>query len=102
PICTASAEQYLPAIAAGTNGYLVVWLDHRNGRSGSFDMYGARVTSSGIVEDPDGIPIVSADRDSSAAGSPAVAANGNSFFVVWSDNSIYGKRVDGDGTVPEV
>jgi hypothetical protein len=102
PISTALGEQYLPAVAAGADGYCVVWMDHRSGRSGSFDMYGARLSRTGVVLDPDGILVQLADRDNSAAQAPAVAASGAGFLVVWQDQSIYGKLVNNNGVVPGI
>jgi hypothetical protein len=98
-ICTAPAEQYVPTIGAGSEGYLVAWLDHRNGRSGSFDIYGTRLTWAGVVQDVDGIAISLATRDNAATASPRVAACGNRFLVAWADESIFAKQVSHDGAV---
>jgi hypothetical protein len=67
------------------------------------DIYGARVTSAGAVNDPAGIPI---SRAASAQIAPAVASAGPDALVVWqdarnlaSDIDIYGAIVQGDGKV---
>lgn len=88
-----------PAVAYNGSNYLVVYQDRRN--SLETDIYGARVTTSGIVLDPDGIAI------STAAGYqkfPCVVSNGSDFLVVWQDNrsgtpDIYGSRIDQAGVV---
>lgn len=90
-----------PAVAYNGTNYLVVFQDRRN--SVETDIYGARVTPSGTILDPDGIPI------STAQGyqrHPCVASNGSDFLVVWQDlrtgtPDIYGARVDQNGIVQE-
>jgi hypothetical protein len=99
-ICTAPNGQGENLAVASCGGdYLVVWGDIRTDTSG--DIYGARVTSGGTVSDPSGIPICTAAR---GQGTPAVAANGNGYLVVWTDDrnanaDIYGARVSTAGTV---
>lgn len=92
-----------PAIAFDGTEYLVVWSDTRNGVER--DIYGARITPDGILLDPTGIAICTVTKNQV---SPAVASNGNGFFVVWDDprsglgadaSDIYGARVARDGTV---
>ncbi|MEO0183269.1 MAG: FlgD immunoglobulin-like domain containing protein [candidate division WOR-3 bacterium] len=97
-ICPAPYMQSYPRIAFGGTNYMVVWHDYRNG---NFDIYGARVNPSGIVLDPDGIAISTADRNQ---GAPAVAYDGINFLVVWEDwrngnGDIYGSRVNQAGLV---
>jgi hypothetical protein len=90
-----------PAVAYNGTYYLVVFQDRRN--SVETDIYGARVTPSGNVLDPDGIAI------STAQGyqwHPCVASNGSDFLIVWQDlrmgtPDIYGARVDHNGIVLE-
>ena len=90
-----------PAVAYNGIDYLVVFQDRRN--SVETDIYGARVTPSGNVLDPEGIAI------STAQGyqrHPSVVSNGSDFLVVWQDlragtPDIYGARVDQNGIVLE-
>ncbi|MEO0136937.1 MAG: FlgD immunoglobulin-like domain containing protein [candidate division WOR-3 bacterium] len=101
PISTAAYGQYSPSVAFDGTNYLVVWQDNRSGSS--FDIYGARVSTSGTVLDPAGIPISTAPDDQYYS---AVAFDGTNYLVVWEDcrsgsdySDIYGARVAPDGTV---
>jgi len=101
PISQAAGDQYAPAVAANGTGSLVVWQDGRSVDTGP-DIYGARVTSAGIVTDAGGIPISTAPG---AQASPAIGFNGADFLVVWTDQrgggdfQIYGARVTSAGAV---
>jgi hypothetical protein len=99
-------DQVEPSVAAGSNGYFVVWADKRNFANSEYDIYGARVSRSGESLDPEGIPICT---DSGQQTFPRVAFNGTEFLVVWEDEresdtnsvlfQIYGARVTMDGRV---
>jgi len=106
-ISTAPINQDTPALAFDGTNYLVVWLDSRtDARTG--DIYGARVSSGGVVLDPSGFPIsTAADWQQNVA----IAFGGSNYLVVWEDYragtpQIYGARVtpggqvlDGDGFI---
>ncbi|MEO0254766.1 MAG: hypothetical protein ABIN20_05040, partial [candidate division WOR-3 bacterium] len=98
-ISTATGYQGIPSVAFDGTNYLVVWEDFR---SGSYDIYGARVALDGTVLDPNGIAISTATNDQEH---PSVAFDGTNYFVVWEDSrsgstsDIYGARVSPDGTV---
>ena len=98
-ISTVVGSQESPALAFDGENYLVVWQDDR---SGSSDVYGARVTPAGVVLDPVGIAISTAAGNQ---GSPALAFDEVNFLVVWQDESsdsgydIYGARVTPAGVV---
>ena len=86
------------AVASGCDKYLVVWHDNRNG---SYDIYGARVDTSGVVFDPTGIPISTAGNNQRY---PDIAFGGTEYLVTWHDMrssswDIYGARIDTYGTV---
>lgn len=99
-INTHPSAKWRPAVEFDGNGFLVVWEDPRGG---SLDIYGARVDTSGKVLDLGGIGICKADG---AQRHPALAFDGTSFMVIWSDNrhlldinELYGARVTRDGEV---
>ena len=99
-------DQLYPAVASGNGEFLVVWMDRRNADSTQFDIYGSRVSGSGQLLDPGGIPICTA-RD--YQWYPAVAFDGVNYLVVWSDSrenapgnyslNLYGARVTPGGVV---
>ncbi len=100
PVCLLANCSVRPAIAPGDAACLVAWTDGRNGAT--TDIYGARVNRSGMVLDPDGIPIA---RDSGNQDEPAVAFDGSEHLVVWRDayrdstGDICGARVTPAGVV---
>ncbi|WNG47595.1 hypothetical protein F0U60_28325 [Archangium minus] len=104
PISTATDSQSSPAVAHDGTNFLVVWEDYRSGTS--YDIYGARVSGTGMVLDTNGIPISTAANEQRY---PAVAYNGTNFLVVWQDSrddhgygegcGVYGARVSRTGTV---
>ncbi|KPJ61434.1 MAG: hypothetical protein AMJ46_01740 [Latescibacteria bacterium DG_63] len=101
PLSTASNNQRHPDVASDGSGFLVVWEDYRHGLCS--DIFGTRLSPSGVVLDPDGIGVSSGpgfQRD------PALAFDGASHFVIWSDErrgskDIYGARVSPSGYVLE-
>lgn len=101
PITVSAApnKQNGPAVACGPASCLVVWWDERGS---SVDIYGARVSKSGAVLDPGGIPITTADKHQF---NPAVAFDGTNYLVVWqteisgSLTDIRGARVSQAGVV---
>lgn len=96
-VSIAMDRQEAPSAAFGAGKYLVVWKDYRSGFS--YDIYGARVSESGIVLDPSGIPIATGIY---LDESPSVAFDGIDYVVVWEDQrngsrDVYGARVDTSG-----
>jgi hypothetical protein len=110
-IATAPLNQLEPKIASNGTDYLVVWHDYRNDGDNPTDtippspadIYGARVTSAGTVEDPGGIAIATTTLDELR---PSVASNGVDYFVAWQQDyasfSIAGSRVTAAGQVVDV
>jgi hypothetical protein len=100
-ISHAAGGEFAPAIAWDGTNFLVVWEDRRSGYVS--DIYGSRVSPSGVVLDPTGIPITT--NSSSSDLSPAVAWGGNSFLVTWSaawggvSSGILGARVSPGGSL---
>lgn len=105
PICTATNDQNGAALALLGTNFLVVWQDARasSPTATRWDIYGARVSASGQVLDPSGIPICTTIP---AQTNVAVAANASQALVVWADfrysgvyPHIFGARIGDDGTV---
>jgi hypothetical protein len=100
-IPTAAYSQNSPSVAFDGTNYFVVWNDDR---SGSYsDIYGARVSTAGIILDPAGITVSTAANWQS---SPSIAFDGTNYLVVWKDyrnnpdtSDIYGTRVSQGGVV---
>ena len=99
-ISTAQYDQESPSVAFDGTDFLVAW-QHYFINGYLFNIHGARVTPSGTVLDPQGIPISTSSDDER---SPAVAFDGVNLLVVWEgyrvgDNDIYGARVTPSGSV---
>jgi hypothetical protein len=99
-ISLATDYQWFPAIAFDGTNYFVVWEDQRLGSYS--DTYGARVDQSGVVLDPNGIAISTAQYRQSW---PSIAFDGMNYLIVWQDSrgvqawDIYGARVTTSGAV---
>jgi len=98
-VSTAAGDQTHPALAFDGTNYVVVWQDLR---SGTADIYGARVATDGTVLDGTGFAVSTA---TGAQEWPAVAFDGTNYLAVWQDKrggpyaDIYGARVAKDGSV---
>jgi hypothetical protein len=97
-VSTATGTQTAPALAFGGSNYVAVWED---GRSGTANLYGARISTGGVVQDASGIAISTA---TGRQGNPDVAYDGTNYLAVWEDYragayDIYGARVDSSGSV---
>ena len=82
PISTTYNDQVTPAVAFNGNVFLVAWSDSRNALTTGSDIYGTRVSRTGVVLDPAGIPISVSPRSQRF---PAIAACGSNFLVVWEE-----------------
>ncbi len=101
PISTPGQEQTSPAVASDGTGYLVVWQDDRSDDLG--DIYGARMTSQGIVLDTAGFVIA---QGTDIQDQPVLCSDGSNFLVAWvthnsssGDYGICGARVTPQGMV---
>lgn len=103
-ISTNAGNQLVPAIVGSPSGALCVWTDPRNAADTGNDIFGARISNLGVLEDTNGIVI---SRSGSEESSPSVAFNGTNYLVVWQDErnfltnstDIIGTRVSAAGSV---
>jgi hypothetical protein len=101
-ISTAANDQNISSVSFDGTNYLVTWHDRRGGSD--YDIYGARVNRSGVVQEPTGIQIC--DLESQQVSPAAVSYNGQ-WLVAWRDNrngsynDIYGSRISASGTVTD-
>lgn len=94
PIGVAKGTQVLPAVATDGTNWMVTWAD---ARTVNYDIYAARVTAAGVVQDPDGIAVnTGGSRDE-----PAIAFDGTNYFIVYRQNntSVRGNFVGTNGMV---
>ncbi len=78
PICTAASYQAYPSVCYANDRFYVFWVDQRQTSPKQMAIYGARVTKSGTVLDPDGRELY---KDS--AGYRCSAAwDGTNFLIV--------------------
>ncbi|QSQ24342.1 cadherin-like domain-containing protein [Pyxidicoccus parkwayensis] len=92
--------QQTPVVASNGEGYLVVWEDSFQGGN---NIIGTRVTSTGEVLDPTGLPI-DLDTGNRGGSQPAVASNGTDYLVTWvalraPETAIHGTRITQAGEV---
>jgi len=92
-----------PSVAFDGKNYLVTWQEEVKpfDPDNFWDIYGARVSTGGVVLDSGGIPVSAAMGEQS---SPRVAFDDKDYFVVWEDSrgqdwDIYGARVTPTGAV---
>lgn len=79
-ICSAPGAQQRPVVAWGGSQWLVAWQDLRNGQD--FEIYGARVSAAGQVLDANGALFYGGPNNQIQ---PALASDGTSFCLAWSD-----------------
>jgi hypothetical protein len=93
------AYQNASDVASNGTDYFVVW---RKDASGQGHVYGARVTSAGVVQDTSAIAIAT---NTVEHYTPRVASNGSNYLVVWSEVpgstswDVVGRRVSTAGAV---
>jgi hypothetical protein len=97
-ISRAAGGRGAPCMGYDGTSFLAAWPD---GRTGSGDIYGARVTQQGSVLDSAGVAI---SQGASIQYSPSVGFDGMNFLVVFEDRlsgngDIYGARVTSAGVV---
>ncbi len=103
-VCSATDEQYYPAVASEGAACLVVWDDHRFGTD--WNIFGTPLAADGSVAEPDGV-LISSKLNPNSQYFPAVAFDGTNYLVVWDDTyegplEIFAARVDSLGNVLDV
>ncbi|ATB31292.1 PKD domain-containing protein [Melittangium boletus] len=92
PISRAPNAQENPAIAFDGTNYLVVWNDLR--RTDGSDIYGARVSKTGTVLDPAGLPLATVPTPLLFLRRPALAFDGTNYLLAWEENYQEGSQRD--------
>jgi len=93
-------EQYDPDVASDGTDYLVVWTDYRSGDNN--DIYGARVTGAGVVQDTSGLALCT---ETVQQFSPKVVWDGTNYLAAWADYrwdsswDVFATQVTSSGTV---
>jgi VCBS repeat-containing protein len=102
PVSARADAELNPAIQFNGTSYFVVWEDYRNAASGA-DLYGARVSPAGSVQDPLGLPLIQA---AAAQSRPALVRLGTGYLLAWQDqrtaasqSDVYASRVNAAGSV---
>jgi hypothetical protein len=99
-ISSESRDQYSPDVASNGTDFFVVWTDYRSGSNN--DIYGARVSGAGVVQDTSGLALCTATAQEH---SPRVTFDGTNYMAAWADYrggsywDIYATAVTGSGTV---
>lgn len=98
-ISNATADQNRPAVTYDPTSaqFIVVWSDNR---SGAADIYGARVTTAGVVLDTTGVAVSAAVN---GQFTPAIASTSTTTMAVWEDRrteqDVYGTRLSGGASL---
>lgn len=82
-ICTASNDQYIPAIVSnGSGGAIITWNDFRNGTD--IDIYAQQINGAGIVQwSANGVSVATSTNDNDA---PVIISDGSGGAIIsWSD-----------------
>ncbi|MCK4343253.1 MAG: hypothetical protein KAY37_16185 [Phycisphaerae bacterium] len=82
-VCQADKAQIFPAAAFDGTNFMVVWEDQRQAvypSNAQQDLFAARVTTDGVVLDPDGFPVVDDDFFEVA---PRISFDGEQFLIVY-------------------
>lgn len=81
-VSTAAADQEKPTVASNGSAWLTTWQDERNSGTTGVDIYGARLTDNGTIQDAAGIAICDAATDQLI---PDTIYNGGYYLTVWQD-----------------
>jgi MYXO-CTERM domain-containing protein len=96
-ITNSAATQSSPQIAFGGSTFLVTWLDSR---TGSNNIYGARVATTGLVTDATGIAVTNTTTSKDPA---SLVYGGTDFMVTWADSgsNVLGARIGTNGALTD-
>jgi len=94
-VCMAIGNQSRSRVSYGNGNFLALWEDERTFDSTGYDIYGSRITSSGMVLDPDGKRITSFLYHEQA---PDLTWGTDNFLAVW-DAGEYGGNWDISGAI---
>ena len=105
-VCADAGDQSCPAVASDGTGWLVVWQDER---SGTAEVWAARVASDGTVVAPGAFVVSNGTHREMLPDVTHTGWTGFEYLVVWQDErntattgwDIYGARVDAAGTVKD-
>lgn len=98
-LCDLPFPQYWTSVAFDDSNFFVVWMDARNGTN--YAVYGARVSSDGVLLDPGGILIYP------YATHPSISFDGTNYLIVyegWEDlndttPNIYASKISPSGLI---
>lgn len=80
-ICNATLDQYYPTAVFANSQYYVFWVDYRY-YSPDYSLFGARVSATGTVLDPNGKVLFRRQT----AYAPSVAFDGTNFLIAARDS----------------
>ena len=100
-ISQTSNSQQLPAVTSDGTRFMAAWQDKRSGAD--YDVYAARVSAAGAVQDVSGIAAAKLTADQTT---PAICYDGHNFVVAWetkgaSSQDIQGVRLTAAGAVAD-
>lgn len=102
PVCAAENDQTFPRFTSdGSNGALIMWVDHRNENTSGTDIYAQKIDLNGNLQwQPyDGLAICTADGDQSY--SQIIHDGSGGAIIAWQDyrigQRIYAQKVDATG-----
>ena len=86
-IASNPGSKYNPGVVFNGKEYLIAWQDNRNS---TYDIYGARLDTSGLVIDSLAIPIVTLNSNLT---NPEISFNNNYYLLTWEDDRISNKDI---------
>lgn len=102
-ISGAAGQQQRPVVTFNGSQYFVAWQDSRTDGL-TYDLYGARITTAGVVTDVTGRALA---VEAGSQTSPRLVFGGGKYFLVWQDTrggspDVYGERLFSTGSVQDL